>query len=271
MPTGMVVLSLVLLALGPPAAADPLEDARPIALTPEEVAVRWHARLDARHFVARITLEMGLAGLREQRQLQVWRDDEGGKAERVLIRFESPPDLRDVGLLYLEQRGRPNDYFLYQPELQRVRRLPDSVASEDVYGIELEFLGFGVAHTEPTEIESLTGETIDGRATYRLTERARRQNPRFERRITWLDRETFIPLRTEHHLRGQLRLVATTLETRAIQGVPTPLRMRFERPSARRHVELVVESVDYESAIPAEYFSTLALVHAHAHSVPVGR
>ena len=53
-------------------------------------------------------------------------------------------------MLFLEQQTRPNDYFLYQPELRRVRRLPEAVANDDVYGIDLEFLGFGVAQSEPT-------------------------------------------------------------------------------------------------------------------------
>jgi hypothetical protein len=70
------------------------EDAVP--LDAAEVKRRWHARLDARHFAARIDLEMQLAGLEETRELRVWRDDTGHAQERVMVRFESPPDLRNV-------------------------------------------------------------------------------------------------------------------------------------------------------------------------------
>ena len=262
-----LALVLTVPALAP--ASDELElDARPLSAT--EVAARWHGRLDSRHFIAHITLEMQLTGLRERRELLIWRDD-ASAAERVLIRFEAPRDLRGISLLYLERSDSANEYFLYQPALRVVRRLPESIASEDVYGIDLEFLGFGGAQTEPTEIESLASESLDGRPAYRLTERAQRKNPRFDTRITWLDRESFVPLRTEHHAEGRLELVATTLETRPVQGVPTPLRMRFEHPVAGRKIELVVESVDYESAIPPEYFSTLALIRSRFPSAPPGR
>jgi hypothetical protein len=183
-----------------------------------------------------------------------------------MVRFEAPADLRDVGVLYLEQPGRSNDYFLYQPALRRVRRLPEAIANDDVYGIDLEFLGFGVAQSEPTEVESARAESVEGRPAWRLEERALRPNPRFDRRVTWLDRETFVPLRTEHRRDGALRLVARTLETREIQGVATPVRMQFESEREGRRVTLEVEKVDYDAEIPEEYFSTLALIRASVAS-----
>jgi hypothetical protein len=247
-----LLASLVLLGAG--------EDATP--LSAEQVKQRWHSRLDKRHFRADVRLEVSLGGTREERRLVVWRDDDGQGGERVLVRFEAPPDLRNVGLLYLENTERANDYFLYQPATRRVRRLPETLANEDVYGIDLEFLGFGVAQGEPTRVESLSREETGGRASYRLTERALRPNPRFERRITWLDAETFIPLRTEHQREGRLRLVALTESVENVQGIATPRRISFERPTEGTDVRLEVVAVDYEAPIPDDYFSMLALVKA---------
>ncbi len=256
---GYVALLLALTLPAAPAHAQE-DDARPLAAS--EVKRRWHSRLDGQHFTARVRLEMNLAGVRETRDLLVWRDDREGGKERLLVRFEEPPDLRNVGLLYLENGNRPNDYFLYQPSTRRVRRLPESVADDDVYGIDLEFLGFGVAQTEPTEIEEILIETLRGHRTYRLTERALQKNPRFATRTTWLDAETFVPRRTEHHREGRLILVAETLEVRPVQDVPTPVRISFRRVDTERDVQLVVEHVDYRAPIPEDYFSTMALVRA---------
>ena len=113
-------LALVVPALAP--ASDELGlDARPLSAA--EVAARWHGRLDSRHFAARITLEMQRTGLRERRELLVWRDD-ASAAERVLIRFEAPRDLRGISLLYLERAEGANEYFLYQPGLSVSLVLP---------------------------------------------------------------------------------------------------------------------------------------------------
>jgi hypothetical protein len=255
------VLALVaLLSAGSTLAAS--EDAIP--LSPQDVAARWHGRLASRHFSALVRMQMDLGGLREERVMRVHRDDEGGRGERVLIRFEAPPDLRNVGLLYLEHANRPNDYFLYQPAMKRIRRLPQSIADDDVYGIDLEFLGFGVAQSTPTQITGMTRERLEGRAMYKLEERATVPNTRFEVRRTWVDAQTFVPWRTEH-LRGErVVLVAETLEVGDVQGVATPKRMRFAKPIEKREVLLHVDTVDYEAPIAEEHFSALALLKSQA-------
>lgn len=235
-----------------------------VPLSSADVASRWHSRLSNQHFSATVRMQMDLGGLQEERVMRVYRDDEGGRGERVLIRFDAPADLRNVGLLYLEHAGRPNDYFLYQPAMKRIRRLPQSIADDDVYGIDLEFLGFGVAQTSPTEIAGMTREMLDGRDVYKLEETASIPNPRFEKRITWIDASTFVPLRTEHWRDARRVLIAETLEIGDVQGVVTPRRMRFQKPIERREVLLFVDAVDYQAPIADEHFSAMALLKAQA-------
>jgi hypothetical protein len=234
------------------------EDAVPLSAA--EVRDRWHSRLDDRHFIATVRMEMSLAGLIESRHMMVIRDDIDGKQERVLIRFDEPADLRGLGLLYLEHQGRPNDYFIYQPSIRRIRRMPSTVVDDDVYGVDLEFLGFGVAQSEPTEIRSMRRERVGERAAYRLEERALEQNPRFEERTTWIDAESFVPLKTEHRRRDKVVLLARTERLDTVQGVVTPLEMYFEKASEKRQVRLFVDEVDYERAIPEADFSLLNLM-----------
>jgi outer membrane lipoprotein-sorting protein len=240
-------------------------------LDPDGVKTHWHSRLAGMHFSARVLLSMDLGGIHEERELLVWRTDEAVGAERVMVRFTQPESVRNVGVLFLEQQGRPNDYFLYQPDLRRVRRLPEAIANDDVYGIDLEFLGFGVAQSEPTEVVGMKAETLDGRETYKLTERALRENPRFDERVTWIDARSFIPVRTEQYRNGAKRLVARTTEIRDVNGVATPTQMEFQNDVDKRRVSLRVAEVDYQRAIPEEVFSTLALVRAKLGEKPAAK
>lgn len=199
-------------------------------------------------------------GKQEDRRLLVWRDDEAGKGERIMARFQAPPDLRDFGLLFLENDGRPNDYFVHQPELRRVRRVSESVVSQDIYGVDLEFLGFGVAQSVRTEPDELKAGEIDGRAAWGLTERAIDPNPRFDERLTWIDAATFVPLHTEHRRGGKPVLIAHVLRLDPIQGIPTPVESVFERPGTGERVHMVVRKIDYQTPIAPDFFSTLALI-----------
>jgi hypothetical protein len=76
-------------------------------LSPEEVRRNWISRLNGQHFSATVVLILDRQGKREERRLTVWRDDLGPHRERVLARFDEPPDMRGLGLLYLENPDRP--------------------------------------------------------------------------------------------------------------------------------------------------------------------
>jgi hypothetical protein len=229
-------------------------------LSPEDVRKNWLSRLDGLHFSATVGLIVDRHGKREERRLSVWRDDLGPHRERVMARFDEPPDMRGLSLLYLENPDRPNDYFLYQPALHRVRRIAEALAREDVYGIDLEYLGFGLAQSQPTRADSVSTDSTSGHPTLRLVEHALDSNQRFDRRVTWLDPGTFIPVRTVHY-RGESEVLrGRTEDVRTIQGTPTPMRIVFEKIAPSETVTMEVTAIDYTTPIPEVYFSTLALL-----------
>ena len=84
--------------------------------------------------------------------------------------------------------------------------------------------------------------------------------------MSWIDAETFIPLRTEHMLKGRIVLVANTRDVKPVQGVPTPRRVSFEKPLEDGHVELYIDEVDYQAEIPEDVFSTLSLMRGRLDS-----
>jgi hypothetical protein len=232
-----------------------------VASTPtSEVPRRWHERLDGKRFTATVRLAVERSGWKEERRLVVWRDDRDGRGERLMARFESPSDLRGVGLLYLEHEGRPGDYFLYQPAAGRVRRIPETLAREDVYGVDLEYLGFGVAWMAQTEIVTVERTDLDGRPVWRVIERATDGTSRFAERRVWLDSTNYVPIRIEHWRDGERVLLAETQLVDNVQGVPTPRRVRFERPLSGERIDMEVEQVDYESPIGDSFFSAMRLV-----------
>lgn len=230
-------------------------------LTPEQARERWRSRLDGLHFQARIRLVIEERGESfDERRLSVWRDDEGAARERLIARFRHPADLRGVALLYLERDNTSSDYFLYRPEARRIRRIPEDLAREDTYGLDLEHLGFDVAGNEPIEVESLRSVELDGRRALELVERATIANPRFDRRTIWLDPNDFTTIRTEYIQLGRTTVIGTTVRVETVQGVPTPMHIRFERPVEDRVVDLYVDEIDYEKPIDPSVFSAVNLL-----------
>jgi hypothetical protein len=228
--------------------------------TTEEVQRQWRTRMEGRHFTSRVRMTVELDGKREERRLLIFRDDVGERRERLYARFESPPELRDLAILYIENPERANDYFMYQPATGRIRRISDSVARQDIYGVDFEYLGFGLAQFEPIEVEEVERTELEGRPMLRIRERATRWNPRFDTRINWVDPTTLVLMRTEHHRDGRRRLIVRTEEVGSMEGIAFARRVVFERPDAHEVVTMEVESLDLVSRIPPDVFSTLQLI-----------
>jgi hypothetical protein len=255
---GLTALSLLLLTTVASAGDLIAEDAR--GLSAEDVKHRVSHRLDGYHFTARVRFEIKKSGYEERRELDVWRDDQGGVRERLMALFQEPAYLRGLALLYIEGGRSPNSYFVFQPSSQRVRRVPESAVSQNIYGVDLEYMGFGVAELQPVEVVSMKIERLDGREVYRLTERAiDSDQQRFDERRIWIDPETFVPVRTEHLRKGKTTLIASTLVLKEVGGVPTPVETVYQRPEDGVEAHMTVVSIDYEAPIPEVFFSTLQL------------
>ena len=122
MTRGRVARACLLLLLWLPAAAAGAPE-----LSLREIHDVWRARLDGRHFAARVRMTVQIDSQEEERLLRIWRDDVDQR-ERLYARFDSPYDLRNLAILYIENTDRDNDYFMYQPSTQRIRRISHGVA-----------------------------------------------------------------------------------------------------------------------------------------------
>ena len=113
------------------------EDARPEI--PGELLRRAFDRRYGADTHQQMTLRLRSGGREVQRQrIEVVTRTEEGQL-RALARFTAPPDLRDTALLVLEQEGRPDDYFLYLPAIDRVRRVSGAQRSDSFMGTDLTY------------------------------------------------------------------------------------------------------------------------------------
>jgi hypothetical protein len=131
-----VGLAAICLLLARDAAADEL-DGRPAA--PMELLREAFDRRYGADTHQRLTLRLRAGGREVQTQrIELVTKIEEGRLH-ALARFTAPADLRDTALLVLEQDGRPDDYFLYLPALDRVRRVSGAQRSDSFMGTDLTY------------------------------------------------------------------------------------------------------------------------------------
>ena len=194
-------------------------------------------------------------------------------ADRSLIRFTQPADIKGTGFLVWEQPDADDERFLYLPSLGRVRRIAGSEAQEsfvgsdftyeDIGGREFENYSYRLIET-PSITTTLTSPDGSTRTVYTLESRSRDANARFPRVISLIDRDHLIVVRAE--IRNRRDEPQKLYEALRVDRVPsagkgpaggywTVLEMRMTDSLQRTKTELVLERVEYDVGLKADDFS----------------
>ena len=111
------------------------------------------------------------------------------------------------------------------------------------------FVVGGDAHT------LLREEALDGRAVY-VIESIPNEVVEYTKRISWIDKETFLPLKEDYYdLQGENYRVFTADEIRNIGDWPTVMRRTMSNIKTGHRTEVVFESIAYDQGLLDEDFS----------------
>jgi len=209
-----------------------------------------------------------MGSVTEMRAKIYWKRFEDGFS-RLLLRFSDPPDMRGSALLLI-QKEQVNDMFMYLPELQRVKRVTGHMMKGSMFGTDFsyeEFERLQGLEAQQFVTERLPDESVGDRAAYVLQAVPKdglppEQLPSYERSVTWIDRETCVPLKVEFYERGQKLRKRLQVDVNAIE--------RHGERHLARHVEivdlhdetrteLVVEAIELGAKISPSIFSARAL------------
>jgi hypothetical protein len=248
-------------ALLPGLAAGQAEDARPEATS--ELLRRAFDRRYGADTHQQMTLRLRSGGREVQRQqIEVVTHTEEGRLQ-ALARFTAPPDLRDTALLVLEQDGRPDDYFLYLPALDRVRRVSGAQRSDSFMGTDLTYEDLERRRIE--EFQELRAEpgTLAGEAVVLVSARPR-HGAGYERvEFAIATRDASI-LETRYYARAPgepfkvIRFPREHLHEEA--GFSVPRRIAVENLRKRTETEVTVEELELNPRLDLRLFTTDALL-----------
>jgi outer membrane lipoprotein-sorting protein len=126
----------------------------------------------------------------------------GGTTDnRRLVNFLSPADVRGTKTLLVEHSGSDDDIWIYLPAMKKVRRLVASNKKDSFAGTDFSY-GDVIGHkVEDWNHKLLREERIAGRECYVVESTPKRaeiaDNSGYSRRISWIDKESYVALRGE--------------------------------------------------------------------------
>lgn len=202
-----VCLTLAGLALSPVGA---------LALTGREIMEEREGRHESDTEVALFTMVVRSAGGEEKvRRLVIQSATDRDGADRSLIKFLEPRDVRNVGLLTWQRPGPDeDDQWLYLEASQQTRRIVGSAKKNSFMGTDLSFEDLRPEDLKVHEYALKGEELLDGAKTWIVeatpATEAERRDSGYAKRVFWIRQDNFMTLKVSYRDRRDRELKTAT-------------------------------------------------------------
>ncbi len=199
---------------------------------------------------------MIIHGTRSDRTITSRTFSEGTK--QSFTEYLSPPREQGTKMLKLE-----NQLWIYSPSTDRTIQISGHMLRQSVMGSDLSYEDMmDDRKITDTYSATVTGtETLDDREVWVLELTAKVSDVAYFRRLMWVDRERFVPLKEELFAKsGQLLKRTTLSDVKNIEGRWYPTRIVYKDVLRQGEgTEFIISSVKFNQKLPEYIFTKAAL------------
>jgi hypothetical protein len=242
-----------------------LTSASPVfALSGREVYDRVHETimktLDRKTEATMVLFDKG--GGKRTRTLTEYSKNASPEAYKVLVVFNSPPDLKNVGFLMHAHTFADRDLWAYFPEYKRVRRIAASSQDDSFFGTDFSYDDFGgPANLDDYKFSIEKEETLDGRPCF-VVEVTPKIHRKYTRYVAWVAKDLWIHLKIEYYQDHDLYRTGVFQDVRIIDGIPTAFKIFMENKKTNHRTELTIDSIKYHTSFTDDLFTQRSLERA---------
>jgi len=192
--------------------------------------------------------------------------EKGERADRLLIRFLFPNDIKGTGFLVLEHPGADDERFLYLPALGRVRRIAGEEKQDSFVGSDFTYEDIGgreltdYAYVIVDAAASWTDPQGKAWPAWRLESRAKDPAATYPRVVSTVLKDTFVVVAADNFNRRDE--VVKTFEVRKLEqisGIWTALELAMRDRRDRTRTEMSVTRAEYNVGLKEADFNRRTL------------
>lgn len=267
MPVRMLVAwASVLAALTPPVVSGQTEPPGSALWIARQVQDRDTGRDSRFEMKMRLVDRHGRARERRLDFVSLRGAESGKRADRLLMRFRYPADIRGTSFLVIEHPAADDERFLYLPALGRVRRIAGEEQQDSFVGSDFTYEDMG-----GRELDDYTYTTLDAnsawtspegerRPAWRLESRAKDPNATYLRVVSLVLKDIFIVVGAESfNRRNEVVKRFEVQSLKQVSGVWTALEMAMHNLRDGTRTELSVAKAEYNVGLRESDFSRRAL------------
>jgi len=232
-----------------------------LAISPEEVMKKSQAAFlyQGRDFKARVVMRLISRGGQERiRELTMLRKNygEAGGNQRYFIYFFQPADVKDMTFMVYKYPARDDDRWLFVPAINMVRRIAAQDKRSSFVGSDFTYEDVSGRDIEEDNHTIIKEERLGNRDCYVIKSTPKAGDMDYSYRLSWIDKENFLPLKEEYYDRkGELYKVFTADEIKEIKGFPTVTKRTMKNLQSGHRTEVTFTKADYNIGIEDSLFS----------------
>ena len=228
------------------------------ALTGTEIAQSAHDIDKATTSHAAVRMELVDAdGTVDARMIEEWSMEEGDLSSTLMI-FRSPASVADTRFLQKENDARADDKWIYLPALRRVRRIASSDGHKAFMGTDFSYDDMETREVERDTHELIGEEQVGSWDCYVVKGVAvDPSDSQYSHRITWFDKETFVPVKIELFDKdGELLKRMEVQELEQIDGFWTPMNAVMTNVQTSHSTRVTLLKMVYDENVDSRMFTT---------------
>lgn len=136
-----------------------------------------------------------------------------GDGDKSISIFDKPADVKGTAFLTWSHALTPDQQWIYLPALKRVKRISSKNKSGPFMGSEFAYEDIASQEIDKYTYKYLKDESINGRDSFVVERVPAYKHSGYARQITWIDKERYIPLKTDFYDRKN-----TLLKTLEVSG-----------------------------------------------------
>ena len=162
-------------------------------------------------------------GNKKERKIVNYAKTDKGDLSKTLMRFLSPRDVENTGLLTWEQKGGDDDQWLYLPAAGRPKRIASSGKKNRFMGTDFSYEDLRLEKLDAYEYNLAGSENVDGKPCFVVealpkTDREK-QDSGYSKRKFWILKDTHFSLKREFYDKtGTLEKIELSLDLKSLGG-----------------------------------------------------
>ena len=231
------------------------------AATAEDIVKKSQAVFlyQGKDFKARILMKLvNKNGQERIRELTMIRKNygESGGDQKYFIYFFQPSDVRDMTFMVYKYPSKDDDRWLFVPAINMVRRIAAQDKRSSFAGSDFTYEDVSGRDTEDDVHTLVKEDRLGGKDVYVVKSEPKAKDSEFGKKLSWIDKETFLPLKEEYYDRkDELVKIFTADEIKDVKGFPTVTRRTMKNLKTQHSSETTFNKADYNMGIEDSLFS----------------